>query len=164
MSRASHTLVRSLAGAGLLAVAVTGCSMLGPGDPVRDDETGEITEASEASVFSIEVGDCLDSSALASDEVESVPAVPCGEPHDTEVYAAKDFPEGDYPADLEEQADEFCYTEFSTFVGMPYEDSALDYTLLYPQEEGWTAMDDREVTCLLLSAEPVTGTLKGAAR
>ncbi|NCT90355.1 hypothetical protein GXB85_05225 [Cellulomonas sp. APG4] len=163
MTRTARTAARTLVVAGLLATTVTGCSLFGPGDPVRDDETGEITEASDASVFSIKVGDCMDSSTLA-DEVESVPAIPCGEPHDTEVYAAMEFPEGDYPADLEDQADEFCYGEFSTFVGMAYEDSELDYTLLYPQEEGWTALDDREVTCLLLSAEPVTGTLKGAAR
>ena len=37
-------------------------------------------------------------------DVESVPVVPCSEPHDAEVYAETELPEGDYPGDEAIQA------------------------------------------------------------
>src|SRR5699024_9492776 len=140
---------------GLAALALTGCSLLGGDEPVRDDETGEITEAAEASVFTIKVGDCINTAELGT-SIETVPTVPCGDPHDSEVYATTELPEGDYPADIGTQADDFCVGEFEAFVGLAYEESELFIQSMYPDPTGWTASDDREILCSVVSEELVT--------
>lgn len=147
-----------------VGVTVSGCSaLLGPAEPVRDDETGEITEASEADVLALRVGDCLGPNDLEGD-IESVATTPCSEPHGQEIYASTVLPEGDYPEDIEALADDFCMGEFEGFVGLSYEESELYLAPMYPLQAGWESLDDREVLCLISAEEDVTGTLKGAAR
>ncbi|MBC7292409.1 MAG: septum formation family protein [Actinotalea sp.] len=156
------------------ALLLSGCSavegLTGPDEAVRDTGSGEITEASEADAFSVRVGDCLsllESPAADATEIESLPTVPCGEPHDSEVYAATELPEGDYPGEEEvgAVADEFCYDEFEAFVGTSYEESALDFTTLFPTAQSWDGMDDREILCVVVDGEGgVTGSLRDAGR
>jgi len=162
MRRTRSTIVTALA---VLATAglLGGC---GAGEPERDADTGEIVDASDSDVFTLRVGDCLDSAALG-DVVETVPVIPCEEPHDSEVYAFKDLPAGDYPGEDEVSglADEYCYGEFEGFVRMAYEDSALEYLPMYPLQDGWERLEDRELLCLVVDLDGgVTGSLKGAAR
>ncbi|MEP7762809.1 septum formation family protein [Sanguibacter sp. 25GB23B1] len=151
------------------ALALSGCSavddIMGSDEPERDD-SGEIVEATEADVFSVLVGDCVNSADLFG-MVETIPTIPCGEPHDSEAYAVTEMPEGDYPGTdaVDTAADEFCYAEFAAFVGMSYEESTLDYFPLTPTEEGWNSVDDRQLLCFVADPEGgVVGTLAGAAR
>lgn len=157
-----------LALAAASALVLSGC---GASEPVRDAETGEIVEAAEADAFSIRVGDCLDTTGTFSEEesteVESLPTIPCGDAHDGEVYATTLLDEGDYPGEdaVVKQADEFCYTEFEPFVGLAYEDSVLDFTMLYPTSDSWSMLDDREIVCIVVDLEGgVTGSMKSAQR
>jgi len=152
--------------------ALSGCSAASlpntSGEPVRDAESGEITESNEAvDVFSIRVGDCLNTSELAdTTELESVPVVPCAEPHEDEVYHAFDTAESEFPGldALAAEADETCIAEFADFVGISWEASGLEYYPMYPSEGSW-AGGDREIICVLYDpAGPVTGTLADAAR
>jgi len=153
----------------IMALAgISGCGILDDtAEPAVRDESGEITESSEADVFSLKVGDCLNQTATAEvTEVSSVPTVPCAEPHDSEAYAATDLPEGDFPGDaaVTESADTFCYDEFATFIGLSYDESALDLASFYPTQESW-AEGDREIMCFVSSPDgQVTGTLAAAAR
>jgi hypothetical protein len=156
-----------LVGAGYL---VAGCS------EESRDETGAIDEAGELDAFSIKVGDCVDNVVTdsASTEVESVGGVPCAQPHQAEAYHAFDLPEGDgtFPGDaaVGEQADAGCIAAFQGFVGLAYEQSALDYTWLVPTLASWDERDDREVLCFVIEPGPtgelipLTGTVAGAAR
>ncbi len=152
--------------AGLLALS--GCSAIQDivsDEPIRDD-SGEVTAASTEDVFSLAVGDCLNSAELG-ETVEQVPFIPCDEPHDSEVYAQTLLTEDAYPGDdvVAAEADEFCYGEFEAFVGMAYDDSELDYFPMYPLEQGWNEIGDREVLCLVYDYDGgVTGTMAGAAR
>lgn len=149
----------------LAAVALT-LTACGPQAPERDAETGEITEASEADVFTLAVGDCLDSAELG-EEVETVPTVPCDEPHDTEIFASTQLPDGDFPGDdaVFAAADEFCLPEFESFIGLPYDSSEIYYQPLTPAQVGWEELGDREVLCMAVDeAGGVTGTLQGANR
>ncbi|EYR63404.1 hypothetical protein N866_00930 [Actinotalea ferrariae CF5-4] len=152
------------------ALVLSGCSLLGPADAVRDEESGEITQAAEANAFSVRVGDCLTllgSAAEDAAEVESLPTVPCGEAHDSEVYASQLMTDAEYPGEEAAAlaADEFCYAEFPGFVGTSYEESVLDFTTLYPTAQSWDMLDDREVLCMVIDGEGgVTGSLKGVAR
>ncbi|MCR2800548.1 MULTISPECIES: septum formation family protein [unclassified Microbacterium] len=164
-----------LALAGLVVLGMTtltACSAASLPDtssePVRDAESGQVTESSEAvDVFAIRVGDCLNTSELTGEtELESVPVVPCEEPHEDEVYHAFDVEGSEYPGTdaLAAEADETCIAEFGTFVGTPWEESALEYWPMYPSEQSW-AGGDREILCIAYDpSQLVTGTLAGAAR
>ena len=150
-------------------VALSGCGVLDDltsgGEPERDEQ-GSVTEAATDDVLALKVGDCLDSTDLG-ETVEEVPFVPCGEAHDSEVYASTELADGDYPGEkvIEKTSDAFCYGRFASFVGLDYESSALDYYPLYPVEDGWNFIDDREVLCVIIDLDgDVTGTLQSAAR
>lgn len=147
-------------------VAISGCSALAGGNEPERDESGGITEAGEADAFAIRVGDCLESMDF-SDELITVPVIPCAEPHDSEVYASVDLPDGDYPGpeEVAAQAEELCYDEFEGFVGIPWDASGLEYGYLSPTQESWERAGDREVLCMVWDpAGPTTGSLAGADR
>lgn len=158
----------SVAAPALLLLALSGCALLGPEDAPRESPGGQVTESADAAVFSVKVGDCINVSGMEEGvEMETLPVVPCADPHDGEIFAETELPEGDFPGDdaLLAQGDEFCAGEFEGFVGKPYDDSVLYYWALTPSQEGWDTLDDRVVQCVLdTDGELVTGTLKGAAR
>jgi hypothetical protein len=165
---------RSLAvlAAGPVALSLTGCGVvdrvLPPEEPDRD-ASGEVTAASDADIFAVALGDCLDMSAMRpeAEEFTSLPIVPCSKPHTGEVYAELTLSDDDYPDEfpgakaIASVADEFCLEEFEPFVGATYEDSVLDYWQFWPTKLSW-AEGDRVLQCVVESAEPVTGTLEGA--
>lgn len=155
-------------GAALAALLVlSGCGLLGPDEPKRDDESGEIVEAAEADAFAIRVGDCMNYGDSEETEVETVATVPCAEPHDTEVYAAMDIAGDEYPGEeeIDLQADEFCAGEFTGFVGTDPAVSEIFYSYFMPTEESWNGLDDREILCLVVDLEGgVTGTMGGSNR
>lgn len=172
----SHRPLRIVLAGVLLAGATTlgGCSLLQQflpsGQPVRDAESGEVTqEEDNADVFSIRVGDCLNSSSVVSDsgQIDHVPIVPCDQPHEDEVYYSYDLPDGDYPGEdaIIADADTECIAQFGDFVGIDYDDSTLDYWPMYPTTESWDG-GDREVLCIAWdsSGAKLTGSLRGAAR
>lgn len=155
-----------------LALLTSGCGAIldeisGPSDAQRDEPGGQVTEASDADVFSVQVGDCIVSERLDdSEEVESVPVVPCSEPHDVEIYAETELPEGDYPGEeaVTASAEEFCLGEFEPFVGLAYEESAYDFWYFTPLEDGWNIQGDRVVQCVIDTlGTDVTSSLAGSA-
>ena len=162
----------------LLALTVTlgGCSTIsqfvsGGSAPERDEETNQVTEASDVDVFELEVGDCLQLDDAT--ELSAAAVVPCDEPHTDEIYDEFEMPDGEWPGSeaVQTAASEGCYTEFEPFVGLPYEESVLDYSAFTPLEEGWNdpTLQDRMVQCVIYepSAEgvvEVSGSLAGTAR
>lgn len=158
-------LARRLAPAlALAALVLAGCSSAT--ESVRDD-TGAVTESNDdASVYDMQEGDCFNEPDIDAEEVETLPAVPCAEEHDYEVFEAYTMDGDEFPGDasVEATADEVCATEFTEFVGLSYQDSALDLNYLFPTADSWSR-SDREITCLVLDPErPTAGTLKGANR
>lgn len=146
----------------LTAVALAGCAT----GPERDPETGELLEPGDIDVFELRVGDCLD--GFTDDEqISTIRAVPCAEEHTDEIYAAVPIPDGDeYPGDdaIMELANTGCYDEFEEFIGIPWDDSELDFGLLAPTEHSWDE-GDREVLCTVgIPNRTTTGTLEGANR
>lgn len=129
------------------------------------DETGAIVSEGSVDAFQMRVGDCFDDgSAFTSEEVNSVPGVPCAKPHDNEVYAVFDVTASSFPGDaMAEMAHDGCLTRFEPFVGKDYESSSLDIATLYPTRESWQGQNDREVVCAVydLEGEKLTGTVKG---
>lgn len=154
-----------------LALTLSGCGALeqlvGAGQPERDPDTGEVVDTGDASVLALEVGDCLVSLDAFAGEFRTVPTTPCAEPHEAEVYAGATLPPGDFPGDeaMGLKGDDLCFSAFEDFVGTPYAESALDFMSMYPTEDGWNRLDDREIICILLTLDgPVTGTLEGSGR
>lgn len=149
-------------------LALSACSSSGSGSgstPDRDESSGEITSSSDSDVFQLKVGDCLDLSSQDSEStVSSLPVTPCGESHDAEIYAEYTFTDTSFPDDVDSRTQEFCLTEFPTFVGMDYDTSELEITYLVPSESSW-ADGDRVSLCIVVdSAGGLTATMQGAAR
>jgi hypothetical protein len=151
-------------------VALSGCgAILGAAQEAAQEvatpaaPTG--AEEVTSDVFSIAVGDCLNDETTTG-EVEEVPTIACDQPHDSEVYAETEVTDGEFPGAeaLDQQAEDACYTEFETFVGMPYEESVLLYSWYVPTEQSW-ASGDRQIDCIISDPEgQVTGTLANAMR
>jgi hypothetical protein len=155
------------------AMLLGGCSQItdllgGGSQAVRDAGSGEVSEAGQLDVFTLSVGDCVDDTG--GSEVTEVPVVPCSDPHDNEVYYDFSIPDGDgsFPGDeaIQTAADEGCYAEFASFVGIAYEESTLDYSFYLPTQDSWERGGDRIVSCIIYDGTlaKVTGTLAGAAR
>lgn len=172
MSRSTRRPTTLLLAAAVAVLSLSGCAvaqdLVGGVEPERDEATGEVVEAVHANAFALRVGDCLNVNETMPDteetfEVESVPTVPCGDEHDSEVYASHQMEDGEYPGDEAVLAavDELCYADFAPFVGLAYEDSTLDFTAFFPSAQSWE-MDDREILCIVVDPEAgVTGTLQG---
>jgi hypothetical protein len=134
------------------------------------DDSGAIVGAGEMSAFDIRVGDCFNDAGVFSEgdtEVSKVPAIPCGEPHDNEVFAVFDvnlgtFPEGDEMSSI---AFDSCLERFAAFVGKDYESSSLDIATLYPSRHSWNRQNDREVVCVVfdVNAKKLVGSVRGLA-
>lgn len=139
-------------------------------EPVEEEtdftepEEPEPLGAQDEDVFVLRTGDCINEwSADADENVSSVPKIDCSEPHDLEVYYEGTLDEnGSYPTRevLGEMVGEGCIDAFGDFVGIDYEDSALDFSNLMPTEDGWE-QGDREYLCLIGQyGEQTTGTLE----
>jgi len=148
------------------ALTLSGCSAISdlfPKEAARDAETQEISEAGEADVFTLAVGDCFNDQDAT--EIDSVEAIPCTDAHDYEAYFAFDVSEDEtFPGDdvITQVAEERCIAEFATFYGKSYEDAApLDFNYLSPTEGSWES-GDHEILCLIMGTEKTTGSLAGA--
>ncbi len=87
-------------------------------------------------------GDCFNTSEASFDQTSygvEVEAVSCNAPHEGQVYGTYFFSGANYPGDdvVTTTADDYCYNQFSEFVGNSYEQSALDYWFYYPNQGGW---------------------------
>ncbi len=93
------------------------------------------------SVFDLEVGDCVVSlgEEAETEEVERVSTVDCSELHDGEVVALFEVEGDDYPGEdaLIDLGVEDCPSEASTY--------------LYPTEDSWNELEDREIACIFES-------------
>lgn len=150
-------------------IALSGCSLLPSftgGDTATRDDSGEVVEGNDSTdVFTLQVGDCLND-ATAAETVETIPTVPCDEPHDSEIYASIIMDDGDFPgADaVIAEADAACLDAFAGFAGIEYADSIYYFSYYFPTESSW-AGGDREILCTIYDeAGQVTGSLQNIGR
>ena len=157
-------------GAVLLVLALaTSCSDDSTSDNSTRDEEGNITEGGDVGVFALEVGDCFDQPPDGN--IEEVAAVPCDEPHDTEVYAKFDMEGGDdapYPGDAAVQtASEDCIGAlFEDYVGLDYQTSRFQAFPITPTQQTWESdLNDREIICTANTVDgtQITGSIQGTA-
>jgi hypothetical protein len=148
------------------AVALAGCSFLpGGGGTTGGDGGGGDGEGTDTSAFAIKVGDCIND-ADVSGEVETVPIVPCTEPHDSEAYASIIMDDGDFPGPdaVDTAAQDGCLGAYEGYVGTAYDSSKFEISYYYPTEATW-ATGDREILCTLYDpAGQSTGSAKGSGQ
>lgn len=146
------------------AVFVAGaCSSDSQSDATRD-ETGEITEQEDIGVFRIRTGDCLLLPGELASQVETLEAIPCTEPHSGEVLTTTTIPgsnDAEFPGldAVIDQAEQDCLREFEAITGNDFmTDPDWDMTFLYPTQESWDQLDDREIVCIVRPLEGGTTT------
>jgi hypothetical protein len=120
-------------------------------------------EAEDTSVFDLEVGQCLNTETDEG-EVSEVPIVDCSQPHQGEIYALPQLPDGAFPGDdaVAQAAEQECAGQaFTDYVGVPYQESEFEVTFLLPNADSWSG-GDREIACVVASTEP--GSVRGSNR
>src|SRR5690625_2789616 len=137
------------------AILLVACSS----DDYRDED-GRVIEPGDASVFELQVGDCLDPGGDVSGEISEVLVVPCDQPHTQELYASVTHPGDAYPgaAEVAGYADGACLNELEGSLGYTLDDG-LYFSYLLPTFDGWTTGGDRQIMCVLVfpDREAITG-------
>jgi hypothetical protein len=154
---------------GLSGLGLVGAVVFGSNLATRDD-TGEIIESGDIDVFSLQEGDCLEDLDFGSEDEDGVSevtegiGVPCSEPHVYEVFSQL-FLNGLSQKEIQETSFDECLKDFESYVGVPFEESVLYITTLFPTLESY-ATGDREVSCLLVTEDetPVTGSARGSRK
>ena len=137
------------------------------GDFVELDLVATIDGAEMVAFEDLEVGDCLPYvDYTGEDTIFELPVVPCDQPHTDEVYFIYEVDDQTFPGEsaLLDEAWDGCLAQFEGFVGVPYEQSELDFSSYQPTKASWTRAGDRAIQCIAYSYDDVTGTLRGAAR
>jgi len=116
------------------------------------DPDASITASSTINAFSLHIGDCLIQSQLG-DQVTEVPAVPCDQPHDSEVifiFAVTDTAYSE--ATINNEAQVQCDQAMVNYVGPNYGSvtPAIDSMWFAPSAQSWPT-GDREVDCLVVT-------------
>lgn len=147
---------------GLVAVTalLAGCAAGGP-----RNSAGQVTAPAPADSFSLQVGDCT--GPLTTGTVEKLTLVPCGQPHDWEVFAVTDLDGDEYPGAgaVQDEAEEYCQDSFKRFIGVSVGKSEYDLNVLQPTRQTWNQAEDRAVTCLAgKDGGEIAGTLRDAGR
>ena len=82
---------------GLYIVVALGFVIYGAATTVDRNSSGAIVGEGNIDAFQIRVGDCFDDVSSFDDEIDSLPGVPCYEPHDNETFAVFDLTISKYP-------------------------------------------------------------------
>ena len=135
-------------------------------DAERNNQ-GEIVSEGNLGVFSLKVGDCLKqtiSNDSETQEFETVDAVPCNEPHESEVFYEEDnyhlFLENEFPENTEEIKKEllnFCvinlFIKYDFMIDENFEVNPkytnIGIVYFSPTKRSWLEKNDKKVQCLL---------------
>jgi Septum formation len=111
------------------------------------------------SATDVNVGDCI-VDIPNSPRVLSVQKVSCDKPHQGEVYAVLNMPNGAFPG--QSTIDVYqnkCNPELQTYSPAAMQDPAIGVYVLYPTPETWS-QGDRAITCIATSTDKRTGSVK----
>jgi len=136
--------------AGGLALGLGACSTLfGPQYRAGD---GKITAAASIDSSSLQVGDCIVNVSDLGDSVNKIAVVPCTTPHEAEVYATSKSQANDKTT-----LDQFCTDAFQPYVGIDFDETALEVTYIHSDEKQATT----DVQCILYqTGQMVTSSYK----
>ncbi|WZH37977.1 MAG: septum formation family protein [Microbacterium enclense] len=131
-----------------------------PGDGGVFDPNG----GAPSQVLSLQVGECLDDVSTGIITTDNL--VDCDSPHTYEVFGDVAVPDGAFPGEsaIDTTAQRSCDEAFASYVGVPYDESTLDYSYVGPSSDTWD-LGDRQIACLLTDpAGETTGSLANSGR
>jgi hypothetical protein len=119
---------------------------------------GQISHSGKLNVFSLAVGDCFDNPTSQQD-IASVTAVPCAEPHNAQVFATFDLPGSDsnYPGNLTQLASNGCNAQ-QDHLNQALVTDSMSIRFIYPVPDAWKT-GERTVTCLVVTPANVSSSL-----
>jgi len=126
------------------------------------NSSGEITDGGSVAVADLAVGDCVNG-LEATGEVHRLPAVPCTEPHEGEVYAIFDMEGSAFPSEqaVIDAAEKTCGDRFESYASESADVDSLELYFLGPSERSWR-LGDKGVTCIAYDPSTKrTGSLRG---
>ncbi len=112
------------------------------------------------SVFRVHVGNCVNS---GTDGISSPTVVPCGQPHDAEVYARFALAGHNWPggAAIGAQARRGCTARLGGYLNPQLATTVLAESYVFPDQGAWNA-GERAVICEIRStAGKLTGSVRG---
>jgi hypothetical protein len=125
------------------------------------DSSGQVTGSGSVSTEKLRPGDCVND-LKDSDNVLSLPAVPCAQPHEGEVFATFTIPGATWPGDSQVQAaaERGCSDRLPGYAPTVDQES-VELVYLHPTQRSWT-QGDHGVTCIAVNPDgPTTGSLRG---
>lgn len=145
-----------VAAAGVLVVAA-GLATLAAHWP-RSRPPAHPLRALRGTVFGLHTGQCIDT---APNGIGHARAVPCGRPHDAEIYATYRLADRNWPgtAAAGSQARQACQPRLSAYIN-PQLAASLALSYAYPDRSAWF-LGERTVVCEVRGA---SGTLTGSVR
>ena len=121
------------------------------GNATRSSSTGQITRGGKLSVFSLAVGDCFDN-PTATQDVATVTAEPCNQPHSAQVYAKFNLTGSNfsYPgtATVTQLASTGC-TARTGSIDRSKATNTMTVHFLFPDQAAWLG-GRRAVTCMVV--------------
>jgi hypothetical protein len=124
---------------------------------------GFVLSQGQRDLENLAVGNCFN--AEEAEEISSVEARDCDEPHRFEVVHVVDWPNPDDPYPNLDAQDAFLVTEcgpaFASYVGTEYLASSLELWIYSPPEEGWS-QGDHEFVCAVY--DPADNELDSSVR
>jgi hypothetical protein len=124
------------------------------------NEAGEITGSGDVSSFALAPGDCINDLEESSN-ISSLPAVPCAQAHEGEVFAVFEITAASWPGDavVAKQAEDGCVQRLPEYAPKAADDDKLQLFFLHPTQQSW-AQGDHEVTCVAVDPAKRTGSLR----
>ena len=143
----------------LLGIVIVAAIITGD-DNANRDAGGQLTTGGSVAATDLAVGDCLNGLEDGK-EFTDVPAVPCAQPHEGEVFAVFNLSGGSWPgeATVSKKSEDGCNQRLQTFAPKAVDDPKVSLYSLQPTESTW-ARGDREVTCIAVTETKVTGSVK----
>jgi hypothetical protein len=152
--------------------ASTGQEVLPPSDPAAPSAiTSPAGSLEYDSPEDLRVGDCFDPIEDKDDlMLLAVHVRPCTELHRMEAFGLGELTPASgapFPGDfwVEREAERLCDKAFEDYVGIPFDESRLDYAYYVPYEWTWDA-GDRRVLCAVEAhpAQPLADTVRDSER
>jgi Domain of unknown function (DUF4190)/Septum formation len=125
------------------------------------DASGQVTGSGSVSANQLRPGDCVND-LNEGEDVLSLPAVPCAEPHEGEVFATFRLAGTSWPGETQvsRQAEQGCRDRLPSYAPA-VEEASVELFVLQPTQQSWTG-GDQGVTCIAMDPDgKTTGSLRG---
>lgn len=154
--------VAGLCLSGVWVLGLAGLIVVGIASSADRDASGEITDAGTVSVQSLEPGDCVNG-LKEGKEVLSLPALPCTDPHEAEVFARFELTESTWPGDeaVFAQAEQGCQDRIAGYSPTAADDESLELIYLHPTQTSWRRGDHAVICFAVDPTGKRTGSLRG---